>query len=141
MNRNILLIIVVIVLLIITLITIFSEDGETTDVPVDTTPEEEASRITIKDFKLNGLDGNVKLTTEDPSVITATLINETEEEQEIELKVVQDGQSFDERHGFTYTIAPGETKEIEEVREEHKTWYVGEFTVMLGDQTIEVIVE
>ncbi len=141
MNRNILLVIVVIVLLIFTLISIFGGGDDTTDEPIDTTPEEEINQVTIEEFKLNGLDGTVRLTTDDPSVITATLRNETEEEQEIELKVVQDGRSFDERHGFTYTVAPGETKEIEEVREEHKTWYVGEFTVMLGDQTIEVIVE
>lgn len=142
MNRNILLSTVVIVLLILVLITIFNNNSEeTNDTPIDTTSKEEVSKITIENFKLNGEEGTVRLTTEDPSVVTATLKNETEEEQEIDFRVVQNGRPFDERHGITYTLAPGETKDIEETREEHHTWYVGEFTVELGDQTIEVTVE
>lgn len=149
MNRNTLLIIVVGVLLVFTLMTVFSSNEESTDEPTDSNPEnateteteEEIQDITIENFKLNGEDGTVTLTTDDPSVITATLINETEEEIEVELRVVQNGRAFDDRHSIKYTVAPGETQEIEEVREEHKTWYPGEFTVELGDQAIAVTVK
>ena len=143
MNRNLVILIIVgVIVIVFLLLTLTSDENEQPE-----NGQEEISEVTegvtVQNLKLNGEDGTVMLTTDDPSVITATIVNDSEEEQEVQLtlSVRKDGELFDNRHDWTYTVAPGETKEIEEVRETHHTWYPGEFTVEMGDEVITVIVE
>lgn len=143
MNRNILILIVIGVLVIaFLLLTVMNTDEQP---PVDEGNGQEEvvdlSDVTVTDLMVNGENGTVMLTTDDPSVITATITNESEQEVELTLTVKMDGDLFDNRHDWTYTVAPGETKEVEEVRDDHRTWYPGEFTVELGDEVVSVIVE
>lgn len=99
------------------------------------------SQIVLEEFLVNGKSDNVVVGLDESSVITAVVTNQGEAKKEITMSVKMDGDTFDRRHTWNYIIEPGETKEIEEVRENHHTWYKGSFTVELLDEIIEVIVE
>lgn len=102
---------------------------------------EETTGVTVEDLMVNKQIEDVVLSKDEPTVITATITNESDNITEIILSVKMDGRLFDHRHDWTYTLEPGETKEIEEVRETHHSWYQGNFTVEIGDQMINVAVE
>ena len=110
------------------------EDQSTEELAVE-------SAVVVEELLVNGQSGRVVLSTDDQSVITAVLRNDGDEPEEVELSVRLDERLFDDRHDWTYTVEPGEEKELEEVREVHHTWYQGEFTVELGDKIVEVAVE
>ena len=140
MNKQILVLVIVAFILFFVSISLFLSISKDETDEDETVPEEVAS-ITIENLTVNGQTEDIVLSKDDASVITATLKNETDEVMEITLSVRMDGELFDGRHDWTYTLEPGETKEIEETREVHHTWYDGEFTVEIGDQMIKVTVE
>ncbi len=135
MKRNLFLFIIIIILF--ALIFYFS---------ILQTEEEnlESPEIVVESLKINGQEGRIiTIGLENESIITAVVTNDgnIEKEAELILSVKKDGELFDRRHNWIYTIKPGETKEIEEIREVHYTWYKGEFTVEIGDMKTKVIVE
>jgi len=131
-NKLIIAIIVIIVVLFIVLF-VFGEKAQAPEAP----------KITVEYLKVNGEEGPlITLNLDDQSIITALVRNEdTEREAEISLSVRRNSDLFDGRHSWTYTIGPGETREIEEIREVHRTWYGGEFTVEIGDKLIRIVVQ
>lgn len=112
-----------------------------TQAPTEPEVEEEESVITVEELTVNGEAEEVVLDTDDETVIAATLTNETDAAEEITIAVKEDGEVLNEKHTWTYSVGPGETNEIEEVKEEHHTWYPGEFTVEAGDKSVEMVVE
>lgn len=136
-NKSVLLILGVIVLALVLFVVLRPEDEEVIDPPVVDEPE-----IIVHSLAVNGMTGpQIFLTLEDESIITAVIENAGPEEAEVMMSVRMDGELFDHRHDWTYVLQPGETKEVEEIREVHHTWYAGAFTVEVGDEIIEVFVE
>ncbi len=134
--KNKIVYILLICLFLIGLIVVLGGQGVSEQVE-----EEDQSAIIVTDFSVNGETGQVFLNLDDESIITAVIANEGSSEKEVVMTVKMDGETFDGRHTWSYSINPGEIKEIEEVREVHHTWYEGSFTVELMGDVIEVIVE
>jgi len=134
MNKKVFAVIVIIIIAAVIFVIGFQEEA------IDPELNGEEADIIVENLRVNGQEGPIELTTEEESIITATFRNDGEEAGEIELSVRMDGELFDHRHDWIYELEAGETKEVEEVREDHATWYPGEFTVEAGDQTIEVTV-
>ncbi len=139
MDKKVLVLVLFAAVVILVLVNVMGRESISELVVEEEVPED--TGIVVEELLLNGEEGSLTLTTDDPSVITATVRNDSDEEREVELSVRMGGRLFDERHDWTYTIAPGETLEIEEVREDHRTWYPGEFTVELEGNVIDVVVE
>ncbi len=104
--------------------------------------EEKEVNVTVKDLMVNEKTENLVLSKEDSSVITATIINNSEDRtEEVTLKVKLDEEPLDDKHSWTYILQPGETKKIKEEKEIHHTWYNENFTIKLADHKVTVTVE
>ncbi|GEM_PF-1406567 len=102
--------------------------------------------IEIIEFTVNGEEEDVQIDIDDETVVYAEVENNLDEEVEMIVEILEDGEDIRGPHDYSETIAPGTTGEIEEIYDPHPPgWYEGEFEVNLevdGEvlETIDVTV-
>ncbi len=96
--------------------------------------------LVVEDLTVNAEEDSVVVATDGPVVITATVTNQGEEPVDVPL-IVEGAEDEVGHKGYVLQdLEPGDSEDIEWVRDEHRTWSEGEYTIMVGDESVEVTV-
>ena len=98
--------------------------------------------ITVEDLEVNGESDHLEIGTYDPVTVTATVTNDGDDPVDVPLYIAWDYE-LDQGHKDSVYVGlqPGETEEVEWEREEHGTWWPDEYTIIVGEESVNVTVE
>lgn len=96
--------------------------------------------LVVDDLTVNAEEDSVVVAKDEPVVITATVTNQGDEP--VDVPLIVEGAEDEEGHkGYVLEdLEPGESEDIEWTRDEHGTWSEGEYTIRVGDETVDVTV-
>ena len=98
--------------------------------------------ITVEDLEVNGESEDVFVGLNESVTVTATVTNNEDGAVNVPLVIEWDDEVDVGHKGYVLEgLGSGETEDVEWTREEHGTWEVGEYTVSIGDEVIQVTVE
>ncbi len=109
------------------------------EVSVSVEEDPDLPDIIVEDLTVNGEPDEVQIDLDEEVEITATVTNEGDAAATVDLIV--EGADDEEGHfGHTLELGPGDSDDIEWIMEEHDTWDEGDYTIRLGEESVEVTV-
>ena len=96
--------------------------------------------LVVEDLTVNGQSDEITVGVDDPVEITATVTNQGEETVDVPLIVVGAEDDVGHKGYILEDLEPDQSELIEWGKEQHNTWAEGEYTIQIGEETVEVTV-